>query len=184
MIETARLQLIPCDVIHFEAILHDEQKLAELLQVKLADEWLGFPAAREAMQPSLEHLQKHPEILGWWTYLFVYKPDRTLIGLGGFKGLVTEDGAVELGYEIAPAYRRRGLAAEAARGMINYAFANKQVSRVQAHTLPEKNASTGVLEKVGMEFVEAVQDPQDGEVWRWSLSREQYEARKENQSTK
>ncbi len=175
IIETERLRLVPCDLPHFDAILNDEQELASLLDVKLAADWLGFPAAHEAMQPSLEHLKKHPEILGWWTYLFVYKADRTLIGLGGFKGLVTEDGVVELGYEIAPAYRRRGLAAEAARGMIDYAFANKKVSRVQAHTLPEKNASTGVLEKVGMKFVEAVQDPQDGEVWRWSISREEFE---------
>lgn len=174
MIETVRLQLIPCEVPHFEALLNDEQQLATLLRVKLAEEWLGFPAAREAMQPGYEHLKKHPEILGWWTYLFVHKPDQTLIGLGGFKGPVTEDGVVELGYEIAPAYRRRGLATEATQGMMDYAFANARVRRVEAHTLPEKNASTGVLEKVGMKFVEAVHHPQDGEVWRWSVTREEY----------
>ena len=174
MIETERLQLIPCDLAHFEAILDDEQKLGSLLHVKLAEEWLGFEAAREAMRPGYEHLKAHPEILGWWTYLFVHKPDRTLIGLGGFKGPVTEDGMVELGYAIAPAYRRRGLASEATLGMIEYSFAHPAIKRVDAHTLPEKNASTGVLEKVGMKFVQAVQDPQDGEVWRWTLSRDDY----------
>lgn len=171
MIETTRLQLVPCELCHFEAILNDEPKLASLLQVKLADEWLGFPAAREAMQPSYKHLKSHPDILGWWTYLFVHKPDRTLIGLGGFKGPVNGEGMVEIGYEIAPAYRRRGLALEAARGMIKYSFAHPAINRVDAHTLPEKNASTGVLEKVGMKFIETVNDPQDGEVWRWSISR-------------
>ena len=174
MIETPRLQLIPCDLPHFEAIVSDEQQLESLLQVNLADEWLGFPAAREAMRPSYEHLKSHPEILGWWTYLFVHKPDRTLIGLGGFKGLVNDEGMVELGYEIAPAYRHRGLATEAARGMLDYAFEHPEVKRVDAHTLPEKNASTGVLEKVGMKFVESVEDPQDGEVWRWSVSRDEH----------
>lgn len=174
MIETKRLQLIPCDLTHFEAILNDQQKLASLLQVKLADEWLGFDAAQEAMRPGYEHLKSHPEIFGWWTYLFVHKPDRTLIGLGGFKGPVNAEGTVELGYAIAPAYRRRGLASEATLGLINYAFAHPEISRVVAHTLPEKNASTGVLEKVGMKFIAAVQDPDDGEVWRWSLSRNDY----------
>ena len=174
MIETERLQLIPCQLHHFEAILNDQQKLASILQVKLADDWIGFDAAQEAMQPSYQHLKSHPEILGWWTYLFVHKPDQTLIGLGGFKGPVNDDGMIELGYAIAPDYQRRGLATEATRGLIQYAFAHPEIKCVDAHTLPAKNASTGVLEKVGMKFVGAVNDPDDGEVWHWSLSRDDY----------
>jgi hypothetical protein len=49
MIETSRLQLIPCELSHFEAIVNDETSLAALLQVELAEDWLGFAAAREAM---------------------------------------------------------------------------------------------------------------------------------------
>ena len=174
MIETERLKLIPCQLQHFEAILNDQQKLASLLRVKLADDWVGFDAAQEAMRPSYQHLKTHPEILGWWTYLFVHKPDQTLIGLGGFKGPANDEGVVELGYAIAPAYRRRGLASEATRGMIEYAFGHSGIKRVDAHTLPEKNASTGVLEKAGMKFIGAVNDPDDGDVWHWSLSRDDY----------
>ncbi|HEY5884004.1 MAG TPA: GNAT family N-acetyltransferase [Pyrinomonadaceae bacterium] len=174
MIETNRLKLIPCDLPHFEAILKEQQQLASLLNVKLAKDWLEFDAAQEAMQPSYQHLESHPEILGWWTYLFVHKPDQTLIGLGGFKGLVNDEGVVELGYAIAPDYRRRGLASEATLGMIQYAFAHPEIKRVDAHTLPEKNPSTGVLEKVGMKFVGPVHDPDDGEVWHWSLNRDDY----------
>ncbi len=174
MIETQRLQLIPCELSHFEAILNDEQKLASLLQVSLAEDWLGFDAAIEAMAPAYEHQKAHPEIFGWWTYLFVHKPDRTLIGLGGYKGPV-QKGVVEIGYEIAPAYRRQGLALEAAHGMTRNAFANPEVESVDAHTLPDRNASTRVLEKLGMKFVETVHDPQDGEIWRWSVMREDYQ---------
>lgn len=174
MIETSRLELIPCELSHFEAILNDEQRLASLLQVKLAEDWLGFPAAQEAMQPSYEYLKAHPSALGWWTYLFIHKADRTLIGLGGFKGPVDEEGMVEIGYAIAPAYRRRGLAVEASHGMIEYAFSHPTIKKVQAHTLAERNASTRVLERVGMRHIGTAQDPDDGEVWRWSLNREDY----------
>lgn len=41
------------------------------------------------------------------------------------------------------------------------------VKRIVAHTLPQANASTRVLEKNGMQFVGAVHDPDDGQVWRW-----------------
>lgn len=174
MIETSRLQLIPCELAHFEAIIQDQARLAALLQVKLAEDWLGFDAASEAMRPAYEYLKSHPSALGWWTYLFVNKPDRTLVGLGGFKGEVNDDGMVEIGYAIAPAYRRRGLAAEASRGMIEYAFGYPEIKRVDAHTLPERNASTGVLEKVGMKLLGTVNDPDDGEIWHWSLNRNNY----------
>ena len=174
MIETPRLELRPCELAHFEAILDDEERLASLLNVTLARDWLGFPAAQEVMQPSYEYLKAHPKALGWWTYLFIHKADRMLIGLGGFKGPVNAEGVVEIGYAIAPAYRRRGLAVEASHGMIQYAFSHPGVKRVLAHTLPEWNASTGVLKKVGMELVGTVQDPEDGEIWRWSLQREDY----------
>jgi [ribosomal protein S5]-alanine N-acetyltransferase len=176
MIETLRLQLVPCELSHFEAILHDEQKLASTLQVTVAEDWLGFPAAREAMQPSYEYLKAHPLALGWWTYLFIHKADRALIGLGGFKGPADEEGMVEIGYAIAPAYRRRGLAAEASHGMIKYAFFHPEIKKVQAHTLAERNASTRVLEKVGMKRTGTVQDPDDGEVWQWSLNRGDYQS--------
>jgi [ribosomal protein S5]-alanine N-acetyltransferase len=180
MIETARLRLIPCELEHFEAMLRDERELARLLKVSLADDWLGFEAAREAMPPSYEYLKSHPSASGWWTHLFIHTADRTLIGLGGFKGEADADGMVEIGYSIAPAYRRRGLATEASNGMIAYAFSHPHVTRVDARTLPERNPSTQILQKVGMKLVGPVQDPDDGEVWHWSLKREEYEAVKDD----
>jgi RimJ/RimL family protein N-acetyltransferase len=155
-------------------MLRDERELAAMLKVSAADDWLGFDGAREAMPPSYEYLKAHPSALGWWTYLFIHKADRTLIGLGGFKGKADADGMVEIGYSIAPAYRRRGLASEAARAMIEYALSHTHVTRVDAHTLPEKNPSTKVLQKVGMKFMGEVHDPEDGYIWHWSLKREEY----------
>jgi [ribosomal protein S5]-alanine N-acetyltransferase len=43
------------------------------------------------------------------------------------------------------------------------------VRRAIAHTLPERNPSTSVVRSVGMRFVDEVQDPDDGPVWRWEL---------------
>ena len=175
MIETERLKLVPCELIHFEAILENQKKLESLLEVTLADDWLDFPAAQEAMRPSYEFLKANPSALGWGTYLFVFKPAQKLIGLGGFKGPPTQDGVVEIGYALSTAYRGQGLATEASRGMLAYAFANPVVVEVRAHTLPEQNSSTRVLERVGMKSLGAVIDPDDGEVWRWNITRAEYQ---------
>lgn len=175
MIKTERLKLIPFELEHFEALLRDERELADMLGVSLADDWLGFEEAREAMSYSYEYLKSHPGALGWWTYLFIHGADNALIGLGGFKGEADPSGTVEIGYSIAPGYRRRGLATEASRGMIDYAFSHPHVREVIAHTLPERNPSTRVLERVGMEQSGVSQDPDAGEVWRWSLTRDDYQ---------
>lgn len=176
MIETPRLRLIPCELHHFEAILSDQRQLERMLGVTVLDDSFDFPGVMtiEAMRYMHEYLKANPNALGWWTYLFVHVEDEVLIGPGGFKGKANEAGMVEIGYAIVPAYRNRGLATEAARGLVDHAFAHAHVKRVDAHTLAERNASARVLENVGMRFMGAENDPDVGEVWHWSVHRADY----------
>ncbi len=172
MIETANLKLIPCELSHFEAVLDDPERLAQMLGVSLVEGWVAFP---DAIPRGHEYLKAHPDALGWWMYLFTHAADQALIGFGGFKGQASESGVVEIGYSIAPAYQNRGLATEASQGLIDYAFAHPEVKSVDAHTLAVTNPSTKVLEKLGMKKKGVLNDPDHGEVWHWSLSREDYQ---------
>ena len=176
MIKTANLKLIPCELRHFEAILKEQKHLEQMLGVKVFDNWFDFPgvAGIEAVRFGYEYLNANPDALDWWTYLFIHVVDNALVGQGGFKGKADEAGTVEIGYAIVLAYRGRGLATEAARGLVDYAFSHPHIKQVDAHTLAERNASTRVLEKVGMRRVGTARDPDVGEVWHWSLSREDY----------
>jgi [ribosomal protein S5]-alanine N-acetyltransferase len=176
MIETVNLKLIPCELQHFEAILKDQKSLEQMLGVTVFDDWFDFPgvAGIEAIRFSYEYLKANPDVLGWWTYLFIHVKDKVLVGIGGYKGLPDEAGIVEIGYATVPAYRCRGVATEAAQGLVDYAFSHHNIQMVDAHTLAEVNASTKVLEKVGMKHVGPAHDPDVGEVWHWSLKREDY----------
>ena len=168
MIETENLKLIPCDLAHFEAMVNDPKQLERMLDVSIADEWISFP---EAIPFGYEYLKANPDALSWWTYLFVHTKDKMLIGTGGYKGKADDAGVVEIGYSVAPAYRNRGLATEAAQGLVVYAFAQPYVKAVDAHTLAEVNPSTKVLEKIGLKNIESLTDPDDGEIWHWRLER-------------
>ena len=174
MIETLRLRLIPGELRHFEAILAGGGRLERMLGVTVPDNWFDFPGVSgiEAIRFMHEHLKANPDSLGWGTYLFVHVGDEVLIGMGGFKGRADEAGTVEIGYAIVPAYRGRGLAREAAQGLVDHAFTHEHVKWVEAHTLAEPNASTRVLERVGMRVVDEATDPDVGAVWHWSLGRE------------
>jgi [ribosomal protein S5]-alanine N-acetyltransferase len=176
MIETAQLNLIACELPHFEAILNDQPQLEQMLGITVFKDWFHFPgvAGIEAIRYSYEYLKAHPDALGWWTYLFIHVNDRVLVGVGGYQGTADEVGMVEIGYAIIPEYRGRGLATEAAQGLIDHAFAQAHINYVDAHTLAEQNASASVLENVGMQHVGIAHDPDVGDVWHWSVSKEAY----------
>ena len=87
--------------------------------------------------------------------------------MASFKGPPDGEGMVEIAYGVVPAYEGRGFATEAAAALTEYAFDSGDVRLVRAHTLPERNASTRVLEKNGFALVGEVVDPEDGPVWRW-----------------
>ena len=170
MIETRNLQLVPCEPSHLETILEDKKGLEPLLGVSFPDSWLVFPGAMPYVH---EKLRSDPAAVGWWTYLFVHAGDRVLAGEGGFKGRPDESRSVEIGYAIVPEYRERGLATEAAQGLVLWAFSHSGVAAVRAETLPETlpegHASIGVLEKLGMR-----PDGAGDGVLRWRLDRQDF----------
>jgi [ribosomal protein S5]-alanine N-acetyltransferase len=171
IIETANLQLVGCELAHAEAILRDKQELGQMLGVKVFDEWPEFP---ETIQHVYEHLKSDPTAPEWGYRMFVHKEDRALIGEGGFKGQPSAEGMVEIGYAIVPAYRRRGLALEAARGLSDYAFSHAEVKIIQAHTLKDGTPSINILKKLGMKLVGEVNDPEDGYVLQWRMEKKDY----------
>jgi len=93
------------------------------------------------------------------------------VGTCAFKNLPGPDGVVEIAYGIAPTYEGKGYATEAAMALTAFAFENKDIEIVCAHTLTPTNASARVLTKCGFTCVGEVIDPEDGPVWRWERSR-------------
>ena len=90
-----------------------------------------------------------------------------VIGMCGFTGPPDSNGAVELAYGIAPTYQGKGYATEAAAALVEFASADPRVRIIRAHTLPERNASTRVLEKCGFKRIGEVLDPENSDpVWR------------------
>jgi ribosomal-protein-alanine N-acetyltransferase len=57
-----------------------------------------------------------------------------------------------LGYWIGAPYARQGFMREAILGIVHYAFAELDLSRIEAACLPENAASRGVLEKTGFKY--------------------------------
>jgi [ribosomal protein S5]-alanine N-acetyltransferase len=107
----------------------------------------------------------------WGGYLAVDESSQAVIGTCAFKAPPAEDATVEVAYFTFPPFEGRGYATAMASKLIGVAEGSTEVKRIIARTLPETSASTRVLEKVGMEFVGEVFDPEDGRVWEWQVGR-------------
>lgn len=164
----ADLKLVSASFELLDAAIEDELKLGRLLAATVADGWPGFPESLPVLRDSYaSDARAH----AWGTFFFVLDEPRTLVGLGGYKGGPSKEGVVEIGYAIAPAFRGRGLATAAVHQMIARGFGDPQVRFIDAHTLAQANASTRVLEKSGFEIIGTLEDPDEGSIWHWRLSR-------------
>ncbi|MEK9968383.1 MAG: GNAT family N-acetyltransferase [Ferrovibrio sp.] len=106
----------------------------------------------------------------WLSYFALRETDNALLGTCGFKSPPVQ-GLVEIAYFTFPGQEGQGVASVMARELLKIAFDDYGVKAVLAHTLPEENTSTSILRKRGFTLVEAVEDPDDGTIWRWALLR-------------
>jgi RimJ/RimL family protein N-acetyltransferase len=158
-----RVELVPTTADHVRALIAGDDAFTARFGLGVSPGYLEFDGVLERF---LEALDAGADPT-WHSQLIVERNDRTLIGLGGFKGPPT-DGRVEIGYGISPAYRHRGYATEAARLMVETARV-AGVTTVVAHTRPEPSFSTQLLTTLGFTQTATVDDPDDGPVWRWEL---------------
>jgi RimJ/RimL family protein N-acetyltransferase len=164
---TNRVRLLAATPEHFAAYGRSPDELAEMLGSPLPQGWPEFP---EAFDFTSKRLAEHPDESDWWMYFFLDAATGHLLGSGGYTG-PPADRQVEIGYEIAPEHRGRGLGAAAARALVDRAFASGLVDAVIAHTLPGPNPSTGVLTSLGFGRDGEIEDPHEGTVWQWRLNR-------------
>ena len=155
------------DLALLDTAVSDRAALKLALGHEVAEGWNGFPRALRAIRDAVA---ADAGLTRWGVRLFVLEDPRTLVGWGGFKGPPRE-GAVELGYEIAPGWAGRGLATNAVRALLAEAFATAEVQSVIAHTRPAPGASVRVLEKNGFEREGEVPDEQVGRAWRFRVTR-------------
>lgn len=89
------------------------------------------------------------ENFGYWAVIL--KETAETIGWSGTWTL-HETREPEIGFAIAPKYKNRGFATEAAEVALKYSFENRDAERVVALAMPENLASRHVMEKLGMRF--------------------------------
>jgi len=121
-------------------------------------------AMERAIQVRIENYQKY----GYGRWATFLKDGMQFIGWAGLAYLPEFD-EIDLGYRFMTKYWGRGIATEASRAILDYAFDELKLSRIIAIAMKENKASIKVMEKVGMEFEKFAPYEPGGEdvVWYW-----------------
>lgn len=83
------------------------------------------------------------------------------------------DSFLEMGYEVLPAYCRRGYAFEAVKALVDWASNQPALKRIIAYSPQDNIASIRILEKLGIQCLEETVENPDlpgVKVYKWELT--------------
>jgi RimJ/RimL family protein N-acetyltransferase len=154
------------------ALIESEESFARSSGLRPAGGLRAFRVSEDVSDEDLESLRNSREADAWvHGFAAIHIESGLVMGAGGFTGPPDDHGTVEIVFGVVPDFERQGFATEIAAALLAFAFKDPRVRLVVAHTLPEANASTGVLRRCGFVHVGEVLDGEDGPLWRWERQR-------------
>ena len=148
-----QMQLVEATNWHRQLFVRSPTSLADAMGVTLSS---GWPVYQDIFLA-----QCNPE---WPFYLFVDEDQSVIIGSGGFTCSPDARGEVQIGYEIAPAFRGQGIATH----MMHMVLVRHPQARPIAFTSENSGPSAAVLRKLGFSSTSCHRLEGGVTVWRWS----------------
>lgn len=135
---------------------HDEDldELAALCADPAVMRHFPAPLNREQSRALLTRLQQHFAQHGFTFWSLWHREDGRFVGMTGLAHVGFEASftpAVEIGWRLSPAFWGQGLAREAARASLEFAFTHLALDRVVAFTTLSNTPSQRVMQAIGMQ---------------------------------
>lgn len=166
-LSSKRLRLLPMEPPLMGALLKGDMEHASLLGGFRIPPGLELKA--RALEMRIEQLRTDPSLLPWLLHAVVLNESNCLCGRIGFHSSPgpaelrhLSPKGVELGYEIDPRYRRRGLAKEAAVLLMRWAFDHHGEISFVLSVSPTNHPSLAMARSLGFEQVGWQEDDEDG----------------------
>jgi ribosomal-protein-alanine N-acetyltransferase len=120
----------------------------------------SYAETREVLQHWIDETERH----SFGRFAVVQRSDNSLIGYCGLQWLLLDHGVykspeVELFYALMPEHWGQGYITEAAKAVIQFAFADLKLKRVVSTAIGGNQRSMGVMQRVGMRVERDPFDP-------------------------
>ncbi|WP_216845365.1 GNAT family N-acetyltransferase [Granulicella sp. S156] len=163
-LKVGRLRLVPITPAMLAAEeAHDPEfcVLGRLLAARVTQEWPPVHWEPHVFRFILRQFEERPDTVGWHRYVLLCDArgnGKTLIGCVG--GFPRPEGDVEIGYSTLPEFQRRGYATAFASALVTWLLKQKGVVSVNAQTYARVPESVKVMERCGMVFAGAGDEPE------------------------
>ena len=104
---------------------------------------------REDTREYLEYLGNRYSAGMFYDWAVIYEPDCKMIGTCGFTAFNCTSDSAEVGYVLNPEYWGKGIATEALTRVLQFAFEELKLHRVEARFMEDNDASRKILERFG-----------------------------------
>lgn len=156
--------------VHLMQLMLNEENEMELFPIGRSGELPEGVTPDDHLAMIVEMTVSHYERTGfpapWVGYIAMR--DQEPVGVCGFKSAPV-DGRIEIAYGTLPGFEGQGVATAMAKALIQIAAEGAESLTVFAQTLPDENASTSILRKLGFTMTGPVEHPEDGTVREWEL---------------
>ena len=164
---TERLRLIPATAALCRAETMGQEAVSRALGAVVPPSWPPSVLEPDDVERVRRQLQSDPRNQAWTLHYLLRSSAAgdglpELVGVAGFGGPPSPEGAVQIGYAVAVEHQRRGYATEAVMALIARAFRDPSVVVIVATTFPTLAASIGVLRRTG--FMHVGDDPGTGQM--------------------
>jgi RimJ/RimL family protein N-acetyltransferase len=161
-ITTPRLALVPLEPDAIRSLIaNDRARAMRIIGLDLPDEFPTEGDLAGFLPIQLHRMEQSPDLRGWMARLMVADDGRQLVGHCGFHGPPDVIGRAEIGYTVFSAFRGKGFAKEAARGLVEWAFEQGE-REVYASVSPDNAPSLAVVRALGFIQVGTQEDDVDG----------------------
>jgi ribosomal-protein-alanine N-acetyltransferase len=176
-ISAPRLDLVSMSPPFLDALLGGRRgDAAERLGARIPERWPDEHDERFLLL-RLKDMRVRPQDEQWLVRAVVEREAGEMVGHAGFHGPpgrngIGRAGALEIGYTVLPAFRRRGYAVEAASALIAWARSEHGVHDFIASIAPGNEPSLGVVRKLGFVRTGKQWDEEHGHELVFQLSEE------------
>ena len=110
-------------------------------------------------QEFLKYCFKEYKDRGVGPWAMVLKESAQIVGHCGFPHVDLDQNMAEVNYFVAPQHRRKGLATEGLRGLLDFGFHELGFTRIQGRCELANAASERVLQEAAMKFEQIIESP-------------------------
>jgi RimJ/RimL family protein N-acetyltransferase len=114
--------------------------------------YFGGPFSEEEIRTRFKRERARRMVHGFQYWMIELLETGAFVGVCGLRPYKPAEEVVELGFHLRPKFWGRGLATEAARAAITYAFATYAPKKLAAGYHPENANSKKVIEKLGFAY--------------------------------